>query len=171
MTGDKLAIGAVAALAALATLKRGRTGDINRTARPQPGVITAYHGTNRVFPQFGKHSFGSSTDAGTEGEGFYFHTDREAAVSHAQWVVWKHGGDPIVMEVEVSVNNPKYLTRKNAPRHLESDSRAARSYSRSLQKKGHDGVIKEVMGGESYVIVAYEPDQIRIVDTQSVEPW
>ncbi len=172
MGGDKLALGAVAALV-LVGARSEREGGINVSEdRPQPGIITAYHGTNIKFSRFERQSFGSTTDAGTEGEGFYFNTDRDSAVSHAQWVAWKHGGDPVVMEVEVLIRNPKYLNRENAPRHLENDKRAARSFSRSLQKKGHDGVIKQIRGGgKSYVLVAYDPDQIRILDTQSVEPW
>jgi hypothetical protein len=126
----------------------------------------AYHGTNVAFDEFDDRLIGTSTDAGTLGTRFYFSSLYSAALSNAEWVVWKKGeGTPIVKAARLLICRPYYVTRANAPRNLENDPRAAKRFTQSLLRQGYDGVIhtmdhRNIGGGLFHEYVVYYSKQI-----------
>lgn len=126
----------------------------------------AFHGTNINFDRFEARFAGSATDAGTLGLGFYFYSLESAALSNAEWVVWKKGvGTPIVKRVKLLLCHPYQVTRANAPRNLEQDPKAARQFTQGLRRQGYDGVVhtmdhRNIGGTIFHEYVVFSPEQV-----------
>lgn len=125
----------------------------------QPLVV--YHGTGAEFTEFDPDLTGTATDAGTEGKGFYFTSDWDAAKSNADYVTGfgeREGAK--VMAVYLAIESPYKINRNNAPRGLESNPKEAAKFTKNLIKQGYDGVEYTLMNG-SKNYVAFYPEQIK----------
>lgn len=164
-------------LAEFESKRSGRRAEKNgrRVALEKTNVVNVpvFHGTNRRFGAFDLARAGSTTDAGTLGLGIYF-TDRlSSAESYANWSVWKHGGEPLVIEARIRITNPYVVSRSNEPKNLENDPKAARAFTRALQRRGHDGIVHGIdmtsFGeGKFNEYVVFDASQVTIVGVHAV---
>jgi len=107
-----------------------------------------YHGTNHTFEKFDKSKFGSSTDSGWLGEGFYFYTDIHEAYHYGK-----------VKAYFLNIENPYFPEYKEVMRLSDMNSKkASKKFSEKLKSEGYDGVYHNAdLRGET---VVYEPSQI-----------
>lgn len=110
--------------------------------------IVFYHGSSNDFDTFDKSKFGTATDAGWLGEGFYFYTDKYEASHYGK-----------VGEYFLKIENPYYATDEDNERLAElNDVNASKLFSEELKNEGYDGVYYNGnLRGET---VVFEPSQI-----------
>ena len=120
-----------------------------------------YHGTKSYFDAFSKDFFGSATDPGWYGRGFYFTDKKRVAEYYAGYFRDSH-----VMETYLHMENPfilKVAKGDNKNRVIEDiigrrfDDAVERSeaFTDWLKSEGYDGVIFE----NQYIV--FEPNQIK----------
>lgn len=120
-----------------------------------------YHGTKSYFDAFSKDFFGSATDPGWYGRGFYFTDKKRVAEYYARYFRDSH-----VMETYLHMENPfilKVAKGDNKNRVIEDiigqrfDDAVERSeaFTDWLKSEGYDGVIFE----NQYIV--FEPNQIK----------
>lgn len=117
---------------------------VDRSGNP----IIFYHGSPNEFDTFDKSKFGSATDAGWLGEGFYFYTDEHEASQYGK-----------VNSYFLKIENPYYATDEDNERLAElNDINASREFTEQLKNEGYDGVhYNGNLRGET---VVFEPNQI-----------
>lgn len=121
-------------------------GDSEMIIGEQP--ILFYHGSHSEFDTFDKLKFGTATDAGWLGEGFYFYTDIHEASQYGK-----------VSSYFLNIENPYYATNEDNERLAElNDVDASREFTENLKTEGYDGVYYNGnLRGET---VVFEPGQI-----------
>lgn len=123
--------------------------------------LVVYHGTGSDIDSFDLDLAGTATDAGTEGRGFYFTADPDAAGSYAQSVTdWGDKPGANVVPVYLAIENPYKINKRNAPRNLEQNPKEAEKFRKNLIKQGYDGVEYTLLNG-SKNYVAFYPEQIK----------
>jgi len=129
----------------------GKSKAIDKAGNP----LMVYHGTSKkVFKRFSKDSFGSSTDAGWLGEGFYFSSDPTVANVYAgRGINSRH--IPVYLRIEKpfsfkGINSHTFIKEKGG----------AKAFTKWAKSKGYDGVIERYIEGTSQY-VAFEPNQIK----------
>lgn len=121
----------------------------------EPMVV--YHGTQELFNEFDLDMAGSATDQGTEGRGFYFISSIDAARSYANSV---GGNNDSVISAFLSIADPYQVSKRNAPRNLQNDAKAAKKFTKDMKKQGYDGVEYTLMSGIKS-LVAFDDTQIK----------
>ena len=148
-----------------------------------PKVV--YHGTPNYFNAFSKEMFGTSTDRGIWGNGFYFSEDGGYAKQYQK----RNGADGRTLSLFLSLKNPLFISLKDggnegamyfhqlnekyftddifedAAKVDENMKKAQQQLSDNLIADGYDGVVIEYSHptiAQEYV--AFEPNQIKSAD-------
>ena len=105
-----------------------------------------YHGTTEVFDKFDDSKVGRR-DSGNLGRGIYLSTDSNMAMSYAEENTKRFGGDPVVLEVEHSLENVANFNEHiddlkqlgvNFPPKANDPERSA-ALTKYFTEKGFDG--------------------------------
>ena len=146
----------------------------------EPKVV--YHGTPNYFNAFSKEMFGTSTDRGIWGNGFYFSEDSGYAKQYQK----RNGADGRTLSLFLSLKNPLFISLKDGGNEgamyfhqlnekyftddifedaAKTDAKmkaAQQKLSDNLIADGYDGVVIEYSHptiAQEYV--AFEPNQIK----------
>lgn len=122
--------------------------------------LVVYHGTSRKFDAFDEAHCGKNFAPSRSGA-FYFMNDKEYAARYADVVSkFKMSGKPRVIEVYLSLRNPKEMDAGAQDPNDFIDTNSALFYS--ARDAGHDGLIVSSTSGLK-TLIAFHPDQIRRV--------
>lgn len=134
-------------------------------------LIELYHGTNAEFDKFDKSKIGSITDDGLWGRGFYFSNKNGNTYGNIIKKVYLDLKNPFVInDYKTSQEMAEYLDMVESNFHKQYDGLIKPSYPQIRQftshliERGHDGVIVNHTGADTEY-VAFEPEQIKIIDT------
>lgn len=156
----------------------GNSKVVDASGRPQ----VVYHGTSDQFTSFDLNS-PNRKDSGWLGSGVYLTSNPETASAYA--TLKPGAGDPNVMPLYASLQNPYYATQADKERlqfishneGMDAGRSASEKWTQELKAKGHDGVILEYpasMVGEKNAgreIVVFDPGKVKSVyNTGTFDP-
>lgn len=137
-------------------------------------LLAVYHGTDEQFTVFDKSKFGSKTDAGIYGQGFYFAADKGEALAYGASAkkyylniknplrISRDTGYSSVLDFYLKQRGIFCKTNGELVDLLNSGfvipSKA--EITSVIQRNGYDGVIYEGYAPSEYV--AFEPEQIKL---------
>ena len=147
-----------------------------------PKVV--YHGTPNNFNAFSKEMFGTSTDRGIWGNGFYFSDSEQYAKTYEK------RGDKQGRTLSVFLNNknPLFISLRNGgnegamyfhelmEKHFTDDiyeditkteektKDANEALSQQIKADGYDGIVVEYTNSIDTEYIAFEPNQIKSAD-------
>ena len=137
-------------------------------------LLAVYHGTDEQFTVFDKSKFGSKTDAGIYGQGFYFAADKGEALAYGASAkkyylniknplrISRDTGYSSVLDFYLKQRGIFCKTNGELVDLLNSGfvipSKA--EITSVIQQNGYDGVIYEGYAPSEYV--AFEPEQIKL---------
>lgn len=140
----------------------------------QGQLLAVYHGTDEQFTVFDKSKFGSKTDAGIYGQGFYFAAERGEALAYGAsakkyylniknpLVINRNTGYSSILDYYLKQRGIICKTNGELVDLLNSGfiipSKA--EITSVIQQNGYDGVIYEGYAPSEYV--AFEPEQIKL---------
>lgn len=117
--------------------------------------MVVYHGTGEEFAAFDRRLLATATGHASSGLGFFFTPDRAGAESYAEKASNYVPADAVVLDVYLSIQNPKTMTLAEA-QSFEDAAEAALTRM-MLQSQGFDGVWIP----EQNAWVAFEPTQVK----------
>ncbi len=134
------------------------------------GPLVVYHGTTKSFDAFDPNKIGTANDEGFAGHGFYFIDDPEWASAYAEGGAKEKSGEPQVMPVYLSMQNPLVLS--TFPKELQATdwmkpenelktTQRTIAYTNSLKANGYDGVIILNTPGNPSEYLVFGPEQIK----------
>ena len=147
-----------------------------------PKVV--YHGTPNNFNAFSKEMFGTSTDRGIWGNGFYFSDSEQYAKTYEK----RGDKQGRTLTVFLNIENPLFISLRNGgnegamyfhelmEKHFTDDiyedatrtdelmSVAQERLSADIVANGYDGIVVEYTNHIDTEYVAFEPNQIKSAD-------
>lgn len=147
-----------------------------------PKVV--YHGTPNNFNAFSKEMFGTSTDRGIWGNGFYFSDSEQYAKTYEK----RGDKQGRTLTVFLNIENPLFISLRNGgnegamyfhelmEKHFTDDiyedatrtdelmSVAQERLTADIVAKGYDGIVVEYTNHIDTEYVAFEPNQIKSAD-------
>lgn len=135
----------------LSILQDNSSKVVDENNEPKP----VKHGTpNRDFDTFDSSRFGSETDAGWLGQGFYFYGNNETYASQYS------GTDGRVIDAFLKVRNPYYISDSEVQNLADVNNiEASEDFARGLKEEGYDGVFFNGDLNEEWCV--FEPNQIK----------
>jgi hypothetical protein len=127
----------------------------SKVANPDGTPMVVYHGTGEEFAAFDRRLLATATGHASSGLGFFFTPDRAGAESYAEKASNYVPADAVVLDVYLSIQNPKTMTLAEA-QSFEDAAEAALTRM-MLQSQGFDGVWIP----EQNAWVAFEPTQVK----------
>jgi hypothetical protein len=132
----------------------------SKVANPDGTPMVVYHGTGEEFAAFDRRLLATATGHASSGLGFFFTPDRAGAESYAEKASNYVPADAVVLDVYLSIQNPKTMTLAEA-QSFEDAAEAALTRM-MLQSQGFDGVWIP----EQNAWVAFEPTQVKSTENR-----